>query len=69
MTKPHFQIGNTYEIDLEGDITAVTAVTAVAFDESDRRWIFTTERGKTLRVSETNRFIDCIKPKKETTIQ
>jgi hypothetical protein len=66
MTKPLFQIGNVYEIDLEGDITVVTAV---AFDESDRRWIFTTERGKTLRVSETNRFIDCIKPRKETTIQ
>ena len=66
MTNPLFQIGNVYEIDLEGDITVVKAV---AFDESDNRWIFATEHGKTLRVSETNRFIDCIKPRKETTIQ
>ena len=66
MTHTLFQIGNVYEIDLEG---VITVVKAVAFDESDNRWIFTTERGTTLRVSETNRFIDCIKPRKETTVQ
>ena len=66
MTNPLFQIGNVYEIDLEGGITVVKAV---AFDESDNKWLFATERSTTLRVSETNRFIDCIKPRKETTIQ
>ena len=66
MTHTLFQIGNVYEIDLEGDITVVKAV---AFDELDNRWIFATEHGKTLRVRETNYFIDCIKPRKETAVQ